>query len=89
MPPDTGSKLAWETSGRPTGEQIRITRYSHSQPWINQHSSLERLIPQKKPKKLNNKQRTEKKHAAEGAGCCKHTGDGGQGQGADLHGNFQ
>jgi hypothetical protein len=68
MPPDTGSKPAWETSSRPTGEQISGTLYSNSHPrdkpayppgHINPH-------PAKKKKKkdtkkiLNNKQGIEK-----------------------------
>jgi hypothetical protein len=27
---------------------------------------------------MNNKQGTEKEHAAEEAGCCKHSGEGGR-----------
>jgi hypothetical protein len=38
---------------------------------------MDRLTPPKK-KNLNNKQGTEKEHAAEEAGCCKCTGEGGR-----------
>jgi hypothetical protein len=48
---------------------------------INQHSPLDRLTPcsaRKKKTQLNNKHRTEKEHAAEGAGCRKLTGEAGK-----------
>jgi hypothetical protein len=32
-PPDASSKPAWETSDRPTSEQISKMWYSHSYPW--------------------------------------------------------
>jgi hypothetical protein len=53
-------------------------------PGINQHNSLDRLNPalqkKKKKKQLNNKQGSEKEHAAEGAGCHKRTREGGRGK---------
>jgi hypothetical protein len=67
-------------------------------PGINQDSPLDRLIPcpakkKKKPKKpkkpqLNNKQGTEKEHAAEGVGCRKLTGEGGRGKELISAGTF-
>jgi hypothetical protein len=48
-------------------------------PEINQHSLLDRLSPPPhKKKNLNNKQGTEKEHAAEGVGCSKCTREGGR-----------
>jgi hypothetical protein len=56
-------------------------------PGINQHTPLDRLThcpakqtnkQTKQPKKLNNKQGTEKKHAAEGVGCSKCTREEGR-----------
>jgi hypothetical protein len=74
MPPDTGSKPAWKTYGRSTGEQQASRDTPTATPGINQHSTLDRLTPPHPAKK--NKQGTEKEHAAEGAGCWKHTGEG-------------
>jgi hypothetical protein len=45
VPPDASSKLAWETSSRPTSEQKTGMQYSHSHPGINQHTPLDRLTP--------------------------------------------
>jgi hypothetical protein len=62
---------------RPTGEQISGMQNSHSYPWDKPAYTPDRLTsnPQKK---LNNKQGTEKEHAAEGAGCSEHTGEVGR-----------
>jgi hypothetical protein len=38
---------------------------------------------------MNNKQGTEKGHAAEGIGFSELTREGGEEQGTDLHGNVQ
>jgi hypothetical protein len=41
--PDTGSKPAWETLGRPTGEHQASCSIPSATPGINQHSPLGRL----------------------------------------------
>jgi hypothetical protein len=46
--PDTGSKLAWETFSRPTGEHQASCGIPPATPGINQHSPLGRLTPQQK-----------------------------------------
>jgi hypothetical protein len=58
MPPDAGSKPAWETFGRPTGEHQTSRGIPPATPRINQHSPLDRLFPPTH-KKLNSKQGTE------------------------------
>jgi hypothetical protein len=74
---------------RPTGEQISIMQYSHNHPWNKQHSPLDRLTPRTtKRKKLNNKQGTEKEHAAERVGCSEHTGEGRRGKELISTGTF-
>jgi hypothetical protein len=76
-PPDTGSKPAWETFRRPTGEQISGTQYSHSHPWDKPEEATEQTDPPPcKKKKLNNKQGTEKEYAAEWVGCSECTAQG-------------
>jgi hypothetical protein len=57
MPPDAGSKPAWETFGRQTGEHQAPCGIPSATPEINQHSPLGRMTPQPCKKKiLNNKQ---------------------------------
>jgi hypothetical protein len=50
-PADTGSKPAWETFVRPTGEHQESRGFPPSTPRINQHGPLGRLTPptHKKP----------------------------------------
>jgi hypothetical protein len=63
---------------RPTGEQISSKWYYHSNPWDKPHRPLGRLTPAPPTKKLNNKQGTEKEHAAEGMGFSECTEEGGK-----------
>jgi hypothetical protein len=56
-PPDTGSKPAWETFSRPTGEYQASCGIPPATPGINQHNPLGRLTPT--PQKKLNKQGTE------------------------------
>jgi hypothetical protein len=78
----TAQILAPNLLGRhgPTGEQISSPWYSKSYPGINQHSPLDRLttVPLKKKKKTNDKQETEKEHAAEVVECSECMGQGGR-----------
>jgi hypothetical protein len=76
IPPDTGSKPAWESSGRPTGEHQTSCGIPTATPGINQHCPLDRLTPYFAKKELNNKQGIEKECEAERVGCCKLTGKG-------------
>jgi hypothetical protein len=60
-------------------------------PGINQHGPLERLAPapqKKKNKSLNNKQGTEKDTQQRWQGTLRAS-EKGEGQGDDLHVNFQ
>jgi hypothetical protein len=63
---------------RPTGEQRNGMRYSYSYPWDKPAYPPVQTDPalQKQKQKLNNKQATEKEHAAEGVGCFECTGEG-------------
>jgi hypothetical protein len=91
MPPDISFKPAWETSSRPTGEQISDTHSTPTAtPGINQHRPWDRLnpCPSKKNQKLNNEQGTEKEHAADDQGAVSAPRRGRGGEGANLHGNF-
>jgi hypothetical protein len=77
--PDTGSKPAWETFGKPTGEHQVSHSFPPATPKINQHSLLGRLMPATvKKQQLNNQQGTENQHTAEGWSCWKHTREGGR-----------
>jgi hypothetical protein len=76
------SNLLW----RHPAEQQVSKQVAHSiptgTPGQNHRSPLDRLTPHpaKKKEKQNNKQGTEKEHAAEGAGCSECTGEGGRGK---------
>jgi hypothetical protein len=87
--PDTGSKPAWETSGRQTGEQISVTWYSHGHPWINQHSPLDRLIPCPANKKKLNKNKKLKSNMQQRGQGALSAPEKWEEQGAALHTNFQ
>jgi hypothetical protein len=68
--------------GRPLGENQASCGIPTATPGINKYSPLDSLTPcptkKKRKKEMNNKQGTKKEHAAKGAGCCKHTGEGGK-----------
>jgi hypothetical protein len=57
MPPDTGSKPAWETFGRPTGEHQASFGILTATPGIKEHSPPGQTDPlphkRKQNKKLN------------------------------------
>jgi hypothetical protein len=79
--PHTGSKPAWETFGRPTGEQQASPSIPTAMLGINQHSPWTDWPPhptEQNKKNLNNKQGTEKEYAAEGTSCTELTGEGGR-----------
>jgi hypothetical protein len=60
VPPDAGSKPAWETFGRPTDEHQAPCSISPATPRINQHRPLGRLTPPAKKKNwiINNELKT-------------------------------
>jgi hypothetical protein len=61
-----------------TGEHQASHGIPPGSPGINQHSPHTDWPPHpQKKKNLNNKQGTEREHAAEWAGCCQHSGEGG------------